>query len=334
MKISELCQYTNVSRRNVHFYIKEGLLIPATNKKNNYYDFSEADCLRLQFIRDMRNAEMPLATIRAILNNPFTSSYYLSAHMQSLRNEQRHIEQTMVSLRYILDNVPLYADLQTLGRVTQEAAIPEKKSEEMINNHYDRYAGAVINQILWGGFLPEEKMSEYQEFLWAKINRITMEEPSPEYIRLAKTLYVAEASLVDMLLSHNVEQYRLIENLKEDDIVEYAARKMEELKTIIHTPGFVAIWKNHYENFFKPITMIQASNLSGLMAELSPSYRKYVNNINRVCGLIFDRLSKGQETVNLEEMSEIFGDKIDLIHSNHGQIEAILNVPVMWRMMK
>ena len=53
MKMKGICERTGISKRNIHFYIKEGLLTPATNPENGYYDFSEEDCQKILFIKQM-----------------------------------------------------------------------------------------------------------------------------------------------------------------------------------------------------------------------------------------------------------------------------------------
>ena len=39
MKMRELCERTGMSKRNVHYYIKEGLLSPRQDQVNGYYDY-------------------------------------------------------------------------------------------------------------------------------------------------------------------------------------------------------------------------------------------------------------------------------------------------------
>ena len=98
MKMKGICERTGISKRNIHFYIKEGLLTPATNPENGYYDFSEEDCQKLLFIKQMRNAGMSIQTILSILTYPVTADFYLNQHIRKLKKEQRHLEQTLISL--------------------------------------------------------------------------------------------------------------------------------------------------------------------------------------------------------------------------------------------
>lgn len=334
MKINEICKKTKISKRNIHFYIKEGLISPRIDPQNHYYNFSEEDCTRLLLIRNLRNSDMPLSMIKSILNNPFTSGYYLNYHIKNLRNEQRHIEQTLVSLQYILDNISFFPNLSALSRISTEAAIPEKRAMAFADDYYDHHAIAVTNQVLWGAFLRDDKLTEYQEFLWAKVNRITTENPSPEYIRLGQTLYSTNSSLINILFTFNSEHLCVIENLSDGEISVYAHEKIKELEQIVHTPKYVSFWIEYYDIFFYPIAKIQASDLSSLIMELSPYYKRYVNNINKICQILYDHLQSECGKKLAEEISLCFDSKINLHHANHGELEALLNVPSMCTMFE
>ena len=41
MRMQEICKISGFTKRNIHYYIKEGLLSPASDVQNGYYDFSE-----------------------------------------------------------------------------------------------------------------------------------------------------------------------------------------------------------------------------------------------------------------------------------------------------
>ena len=43
MKLREISGKTGISKRNIHFYIKEGLLRPDVAPESGYYEFSEEE---------------------------------------------------------------------------------------------------------------------------------------------------------------------------------------------------------------------------------------------------------------------------------------------------
>lgn len=333
MKINEVCKKTNITKRNIHFYIKEGLVSPVTDEHNGYYNFSNEDCSHLIFIRDMRNAGVPLSVIKSIFVNPYTASYYISSHMRDLKNEQRHIEQTLVSLKYILDNMPLYPDLLTVSRLAQDAAIPAKSFDISNDGYFDPYVIAAINQFLWGSFIRDE-LNEYQEFLWEKVNRLSTGNPSPEYIKLGQTLYSTNTELISQLFSYNIKHYSIIEDLTDDQILVYANEKIEELKQIIHNPHYIKAWVENYESFFRPLVILQVSDLSVLVQKLSPYYERYVRNINQISNIIFSYIKSEEGKDILYDIETMLGEHIDIEHANHGEIEALLELPNMYSLFE
>ena len=65
MKLKEVCERTGITKRNIHYYVKEGLLVPRKELGNGYYEFSEEDCDRLLMIRSLRNAGFSILQIRS-----------------------------------------------------------------------------------------------------------------------------------------------------------------------------------------------------------------------------------------------------------------------------
>jgi len=67
-KMSDLVRLTGASKQTIHYYLKEGLLLPPvrTSKNMAYYDASTVDDIR--FIKDLQeNRYLPLAVIKDIL---------------------------------------------------------------------------------------------------------------------------------------------------------------------------------------------------------------------------------------------------------------------------
>ena len=90
MKLKEVCEITGITKRNIHYYIKEGLLVPRKELGNGYYEFSDDDCDRLLMIRSLRNAGFSILQIRSILKKPSTSGYYINLRLKELKSEIEH----------------------------------------------------------------------------------------------------------------------------------------------------------------------------------------------------------------------------------------------------
>lgn len=333
MRIQEVCRRTALSKRIIHFYIKQGLLTPAVNPENQYYDFSENDCSRLLFIKHMRDADLPLSVIASMLKNPATAGYYLSIHVNALKKEQLHLEQTLVSLKYMLDNMPIYPNYSALSAIASSAGIPPRSTDTEQENT-GAYNASVINQLLWAGFLPDAKLTEYQEYLWVKLNRISIEEPTEDYARLGKALSSMTPQQIEGLFHTNVERYKYIFDLTKETIPACAESMIRTLEKIVVNEEYIRVWKERSAGFFEPFSRIQASRLSLLVMEISPFYKKYVNNILQVCQFVYQHLCAPEGAALLQEMNRTFGDTLDLEIANHGILEALVSVPLIYPIMR
>ena len=85
MRIQEVIQKTGLSRRTIYYYIDQNMITPRVNPTNGYHDFSEKDIQKLFLIRKLREADLPLADIRSILNQPRTTPFYLHKQLNVLQ---------------------------------------------------------------------------------------------------------------------------------------------------------------------------------------------------------------------------------------------------------
>lgn len=86
MKINEIEKLTGLSRANIRFYEKEGLLSPR-REENHYRDYNEEDLRRLRTIMVLRKLDLPLEDVRRVLEGELSLSE--AARQQSLRLQTR-----------------------------------------------------------------------------------------------------------------------------------------------------------------------------------------------------------------------------------------------------
>lgn len=67
MSINQVEKLTGVSKRNIRFYEKEGLLLPKRNEENGYRVYDENDIWRIKVIKMLRMLDMPLEEIKCVL---------------------------------------------------------------------------------------------------------------------------------------------------------------------------------------------------------------------------------------------------------------------------
>ena len=63
MKINQVEQLVGVTKGNIRFYEKEGLLTPGRNSDNGYRDYSEADVEWLKKVKLLRMLDVPIEEI-------------------------------------------------------------------------------------------------------------------------------------------------------------------------------------------------------------------------------------------------------------------------------
>ena len=92
VNINQAEQLTGVSKRNIRFYEKEGLLTPERNPKNGYRSYDEADIRRIQLIKMLRMVDMPLEEIKQVLEDELEFK-------EAILNHQSRLEQKMQEVR-------------------------------------------------------------------------------------------------------------------------------------------------------------------------------------------------------------------------------------------
>ena len=111
MKINEVEALVGVTRRNIRFYEKEGLLTPARNSQNGYRDYGEVEVAELKRIKLLRKLGVPLDEIRRLQNENATVADGMRRHLISLEREQKNLEQSMVFCQRIKDQEVKLSDL-------------------------------------------------------------------------------------------------------------------------------------------------------------------------------------------------------------------------------
>ena len=89
MKINEIEEQLSISRANVRFYEKEGLLNPKRSA-NGYRDYSEEDLVLLKKIIIFRKLGLSIPNIRDILEGTLSLS---DAMDQNIKNLNAQIEE-------------------------------------------------------------------------------------------------------------------------------------------------------------------------------------------------------------------------------------------------
>ena len=88
MKINQVEQLVGITKGNIRFYEKEGLLTPGRNNDNGYRDYSDADVAWLKKIKLLRMLDVPIEEILRLKSGELTLEDAMGRHMIQLERKQ------------------------------------------------------------------------------------------------------------------------------------------------------------------------------------------------------------------------------------------------------
>ena len=92
MNINELERLTGITRQNIRFYEKKGLLHPMRNSENNYREYSQEDLITLKKIKLLRRLDVSLEDIHKILSTEVPLHTILEQHLKELQARQQKLK--------------------------------------------------------------------------------------------------------------------------------------------------------------------------------------------------------------------------------------------------
>ncbi len=114
LNIHELEQLTGVTRQNIRFYEKKGLLHPVRNAANNYREYTEEDLNTLKMIKLLRKLDFSLEEIRRVLEKEIELSMALEEHLQELQKRQQELSACITVCKSLLDRKSESPDLDEM----------------------------------------------------------------------------------------------------------------------------------------------------------------------------------------------------------------------------
>lgn len=91
MNIKQAEELSGVSRQNIRYYEREGLLCPDRNPENDYRQYNETHIDTLRKIRTLRSLGMPIDLIRQVLHSEISLSEAGERQLQALENEREKL---------------------------------------------------------------------------------------------------------------------------------------------------------------------------------------------------------------------------------------------------
>lgn len=95
LSIKEVEQLTGISKQNIRYYEKQGLIHPKRNPDNDYREYTEEELERLKEIKLFRKLDMPIEEIRRVLSYEIDLQDALQAHKERLGKEKERLTAAM-----------------------------------------------------------------------------------------------------------------------------------------------------------------------------------------------------------------------------------------------
>ena len=104
MKINEVEQTVGITKRNIRYYEREGLLSPNRNSENGYRDYGPEDVDTLKKVKLLRKLAFPMEEIRKLETGPLTVADAAKRHMIFLKSEERNLQTMQVLCEKLCDS--------------------------------------------------------------------------------------------------------------------------------------------------------------------------------------------------------------------------------------
>ena len=134
MRIKDVEDLVGITRKNIRFYEKEGLLMPGRELENSYRDYSDEDVRRLRIIKLLRKLDMPISAISDVLEERLSLPEALHLHSLLLGEQRCGIVNAQRVCRLISESGSGLDELDT-EHFLAEIAHGEENSTELVNIH-------------------------------------------------------------------------------------------------------------------------------------------------------------------------------------------------------
>ena len=91
MRIKEVETLVGITKKNIRFYEKEGLLSPGRDSENSYREYSEGDIARLKQIKFLRKLDMPISEIKSVLEGSVSLTSAVQRHSISIDEQRKNL---------------------------------------------------------------------------------------------------------------------------------------------------------------------------------------------------------------------------------------------------
>ena len=162
MNIKAAEELSGVSRQNIRFYEREGLLNPDRNPENDYREYQQEHIETLKMIRVMRMLDMPLNQIKLVLEGSISPAKAAKEQRQKLKAQQKQLS---AAIRFCEE----WSAFQTMEAVNVDEMISRMESSENVQGLFQKWVEDYRKVVLAEEkklftFIPDQAVTDPREF--------------------------------------------------------------------------------------------------------------------------------------------------------------------------
>lgn len=160
MNIKEAEKRTGITKQNIRFYEKKGLLSPERNEENGYREYTGEDIETLKKIGILRRIDVPIEQIRGILEGGDYSDI-LKKHLDVLTERESDLDAAIKMCRFLLRQKKDVLDADAALAKMEEL---ERKGGKFMNilRDYKKVSAAETRRTF--SFMPDTMALNVEEF--------------------------------------------------------------------------------------------------------------------------------------------------------------------------
>ena len=186
MKIKEVEERVGLTRSNIRFYEREGLLLVDRDQENNYRDYTEADIERINKIKTLRMLGVPTADIKRLFADEITFEQVISDCMKRIKEQEQELKEIHKvcenMMQKQLDIHTWDGQIEADGKGVWKARLDVIFSQDMIYEPVSQnkmnfnitimlligyMMNIIFSSILWPQFLKYQGFVDEGEYYWA-----------------------------------------------------------------------------------------------------------------------------------------------------------------------
>ena len=133
MKTHELEKELGISKHTIFYYEKEGIVTPQRDE-NGYRSYSQDDLQKLIMVKFLRNLNISVDDVKAILNNELDFKECLEINQIHLEKQIKSLEEVQENIEmYVRKDLPMLPALQQIQREAKNYKLGYQKTTDIVS---------------------------------------------------------------------------------------------------------------------------------------------------------------------------------------------------------